>query len=102
MTKAEIKLWSVLKNRNLSRTKFRRQHGIGDYIVDFYCPELKIAIEVNGESHYTKSGIKHDRKRNQFLKELDIKALHFTNEQVFNNLDGVLLTIENILIELND
>lgn len=94
MTKAEIILWSALKNRQLCNRKFRRQHGIGKYIVDFYCPELNLVVEVDGESHYYKSGIQHDEQRNQFLNKLDIKVIRFTNQQIYDNLDGVLETLK--------
>jgi very-short-patch-repair endonuclease len=100
MTKAEIKLWSALKNRQLSGVKFRRQHGIGNYVVDFYCPALNLAIEVDGESHYRKSGKKHDKKRNQFLNSLNIKIIRFTNEQIFKNFDGVLKLLETEITRL--
>lgn len=85
MTKSEIILWSELKGRNLLGCKFRRQHGIGDYIVDFYCPELMLAIEVDGESHYTPEGESHDLKRSQYLKNIGIHI----NPQIKTNLDGV-------------
>jgi very-short-patch-repair endonuclease len=94
MTKAEIKLWSALKGRQLLGCKFRRQHGIGDYVVDFYCPALNLAVEVDGESHYTKSGKQHDKKRDQFLTSLHIKIIRFTNDQIFKNFDGVLRVLE--------
>lgn len=79
MTKAEVMLWSKLKGRNMLDYKFRRQHGIENYIVDFYCPELNLVIEVDGESHYTLEGKKHDETRTEFLNELDIYILRFTN-----------------------
>lgn len=60
LTQAESRLWSKLKGRQIFDYKFRRQHGIGNYIVDFYCPVLKLVIEVDGESHFTKKGIVND------------------------------------------
>jgi len=94
MTGAEKKLWYALRNRQLDNKKFRRQHGIGNYIVDFYCPELNLAIEVDGESHYSKSGIEHDNKRDHYLNSLNINVIRFTNQQIYDNLDGVLKTIK--------
>src|SRR5699024_1538378 len=90
MTKAEIILWSKLKGRGLLGYKFRRQHGIGDYIADFYCSKLKLVIEIDGESHYTNSGKTHDQKRTNYLEELGILVLRFTNPQVKQNLNGVI------------
>lgn len=102
MTEAEIKLWSALKGRKLSGIKFRRQHGIGDYIVDFYCPDIRLVIEVDGETHYYQSEIYHDYKRERFMANLGIETIRFTNEQIFDNLDGVLFEIEMKIDELNN
>ena len=60
MTEPEKRLWSILRNNQLG-VKFRRQHGIGHYIVDFYCPELKLIIEVDGESHFSEDAQAYDR-----------------------------------------
>jgi|SRR5699024_5624388 len=100
MTKAEIKLWSALKGCQLYGKKFRRQHGIGTYVVDFYSPELNLAVEVDGESHYFNSGKEHDKKRTQFLNSFGIKVVRFTNEQICNNLDGVLKVLKTEIVEL--
>ncbi|PAU93754.1 hypothetical protein CK503_10895 [Aliifodinibius salipaludis] len=100
MTKAEVILWSKLKGRNMLNHKFRRQHGIGDYIVDFYCPELNLVIEVDGESHYTSEGEKHDETRTEFLNELDVYILRFTNPQIKQNLEGVLKHIISAIKKL--
>lgn len=97
MTKAEVILWSKLKGRQLLNYKFRRQHGIGNYIVDFYCPELKLAIEIDGESHYTSEGKLHDKKRGEYLTKQGISIQRFTNIQVKQNLDGVLNEIINLI-----
>lgn len=93
MTKAEIKLWSKLKGRQLLDYKFRRQHGIGDYIVDFFCPKLKLALEIDGESHYTAKGKVHDKKRSTYFNKLGISVQRFTNSQIKQNLNGVLKEI---------
>jgi very-short-patch-repair endonuclease len=100
MTKAEVILWSKLKGRNILEYKFRRQHGIGDYIVDFYCPELKLVIEIDGESHYTSKGKIHDKARAKFLNEMSIHILRFTNPQVKQNLEGVIRHIISAIKKL--
>ncbi len=97
MTKAEIILWSKLKGRKLLNYKFRRQHGIGDYIVDFYCPELNLAIEVDGESHYTDKGKAQDKQRTEFLNNFGINFLRFTNPQIKHNVEGVLEHIMTVI-----
>lgn len=93
LTEAESRLWSKLKGRQVFDYKFRRQHGIGNYIVDFYCPKLKLVIEVDGESHLSQKEIKHDIKRDKYLGDLGITVFRFNNQQIYDNLDGVLTEI---------
>lgn len=100
MTQAEIKLWSGLKGRQLSGIKFRRQHGIGDYIVDFYCPELKLVVEVDGDSHYSISGKSHDLLKDDYLKDLEITVIRFSNTDILENTDGVFSLINDTIIGL--
>lgn len=100
-TKAEIHLWNSLKNKQLNGFKFRRQHGIGKYIVDFYCPELELVIEVDGPSHFTEKGIRHDLKRSNFLTSKGFTIVRFTNEEVLHNRDGVLLHLASVCEELS-
>ena len=97
MTKAEVILWSKLKGKKLKGYKFRRQHGIGDYIIDFYCPKLNLAIEVDGETHYTLEGKQHDGNKESYLEELGVAILRFTNPQVKQNLDGVIEQIASFI-----
>lgn len=93
MTKAEVLLWSRLKRRQLRGYKFRRQHGIKNYVIDFYCPELKLVVEADGETHYTEEGKLHDKKKDKNLNDLGILILRFTNPQIKQNLDGVIKQI---------
>ncbi|MBU4143052.1 DUF559 domain-containing protein [Patescibacteria group bacterium] len=88
-TPQEIILWSRLKNSQLGY-KFRRQHSIGKYIVDFYCPEKKLIIEIDGSQHIDNV---YDAERDAYLKNLRFKVLRFWDNDVNNNLDGVLLKI---------
>jgi very-short-patch-repair endonuclease len=96
-TIAERKLWSKLKRSQLEGYKFRRQQGVGYYIVDFYCPEKKLAIELDGAIHLAKKAQECDKKRDQFIEAQGIRILRFTNNDVFMNLNGLL---EVILDEL--
>jgi very-short-patch-repair endonuclease len=96
-TDAERMLWSSLKNSQLSGYKFRRQQGIGKYIVDFYCPAKKVAIEIDGETHWTDKEKLHDQKRQQAIEILSIRVLRVTNEDIYKNRDGVLDSILNVL-----
>lgn len=98
MTKAEIMLWSKLKGRQLLGYKFRRQHGIGEYIVDFYCPELKLIIEIDGGGHFTPIGIQNEKKRTELFNGLEIYVLRFTNLEVYQNMDDV---IQKIIFTIN-
>jgi very-short-patch-repair endonuclease len=89
MTKAEIILWSKLKGKQLGY-KFRRQHGIGKYVVDFYCPELKLVIEADGDTHGFNSQIIKDKERQNYLESLGFKVCRYTNNDIIKNIDGVL------------
>lgn len=93
-TPAELKMWSFLKGKKLEDRKFRRQHSIGNYILDFYCPNEKIAIELDGEGHNNVNQSEYDNNRTLFLKELNIRVLRFENEQVFTNTERVLEAIK--------
>lgn len=93
MTQPKIILWSRLRMRQLAGAKFRRQFGIGPYVVDFMCPELRLAVEVDGDSHYLEGAQERDRVRDDYIASLRISVLRFTNAEVCGNLDGVLETI---------
>ncbi len=93
LTPAEAVLWTALKNKNLLGRKFRRQHSIGNYIVDFYCPSEKLVIELDGADHFTPEGEDYDIKRDKYLKSLGLNVLRIENEDVFENLSGVLQEI---------
>jgi len=88
-TDAEKKLWSVLRNSQLANVKFRRQHPIGKYIVDFYCPQYKLAIEVDGGQHYEDKGKSYDEIRTKELARYGINVLRFSDLDVLNNIEGV-------------
>ncbi|HMB65842.1 MAG TPA: endonuclease domain-containing protein [Patescibacteria group bacterium] len=88
-TVSENVLWSYLKNKKLG-VKFRRQHGIGNYIVDFYCPELKLAVEIDGATHETEKEVERDYKKEEFLKEQGVELKRYTNVDVKNGVGGVV------------
>lgn len=93
MTEAEKLLWSRLRRRQLKGFQVYRQRIIGNYIVDFYCPGAKLAIEVDGGQHYTIEGIDKDVRRDGSMEDLGLKIIRFSDREVFENLDGVLKTI---------
>jgi very-short-patch-repair endonuclease len=95
-TPMEEKLWFELRNNKLG-TKFKRQHSIGGYILDFYCAEKKLIIELDGEIHNTKEAKEYDAVRDKFFKELGYKTLRFLNREVESGIEEVLEKIKNIL-----
>ncbi len=97
LTPAEAALWSLLKNRQAFGLKFRRQTSIENYIVDFYCAEYKIVIELDGEPHFTEEQATKDQKRDKRLTELGHKILRYENLVVFNHPDFIFDDIKNII-----
>jgi len=91
-TPQEVLLWSRLRREQLG-CKFRRQHSIGGYIVDFYCPAKKLIIEIDGSQHFEKDNREYDKIRSSYFEGLDIKVLRFTNAEINTNINGVLLRI---------
>lgn len=92
-------LWRKLRNRQLAGTKFKRQFSIGRYIVDFYCADLKLIVEIDGATHESEREIKGDIERQKFLEEQGLRVKRYTNTDVKENLDAVL---ENILEVINE
>lgn len=90
MPKAEVLLWTKLTGRQLLGYKFRRQYSIGPYIVDFHCAELKLAIELDGDSHFAEGGQGYDEKRDEYLESFGIQVLRFLHTDVYDNIEGVL------------
>ena len=100
MTRAECELWKYLRRRNLRGYKFRRQFSIDIYIIDFYCPQLKLAVEVDGDTHLTDEEIEYDKKRQKHIEEYGIQFLRFTNGDIYNGMDYVLEKINEKIDEL--
>jgi very-short-patch-repair endonuclease len=95
LTPAEARLWKHLQRSQLEGRKFRRQHSAGPYVLDFYCPAEKLAIELDGAAHDCDLTQRHDRQRDRFLENAGIRTLRFQNEEVMRNLEGVLLEIRS-------
>ena len=94
-TPAEAALWSLIKNKQLDGRKFRRQHSIGNYILDFYCPEEKLAIELDGEDHYWEEGMRRDKLKTAYIESHGIKIIRFENKLVFKDPEFILNSIKN-------
>lgn len=96
-TKAEKILWEYLRNRNLAGFKFKQQYSVDAFIIDFYCPKVKLGIEVDGEVHFTEEAKNYDKNRSGFLSDFGIEIIRFRNDEIYNNLKVVLNIIEDKL-----
>ena len=98
LTPAEASLWKSLQRSQVCGKKFRRQHSVGNYILDFYCPECRLAVELDGQGHFHSMTSEYDYRRDEYLKKMNIRVLRFENRLVFENLEGVLHMISDHLI----
>ena len=97
-TVAEAVLWRILKDRQIEGVKFRRQFGVGNYVLDFYAPDLKLAIELDGGGHYTLEGDAYDVTRTQVLfHDYGIRILRFENREVLQELQRVIHEITEVV-----
>jgi very-short-patch-repair endonuclease len=94
MTQAEILLWDQLKNNQFKGYKFRRQHPIHQFVVDFYCHELNLIIEIDGKYHESEEQKSKDINRSELLAFQGLREIRFTNEEIINTLDFVLKKLE--------
>ena len=94
LTSAEAVLWKCLQKRQLLGKRFRRQFGIDRYIVDFYCPECRLAIELDGLGHFEINVDSYEAKRTKYLENCGIRILRFEHKIIFENLDAVLESIK--------
>jgi len=96
-TAAEAVLWLNLKGRQLLGKKFRRQVSIGRYIVDFYCPECGLVIELDGAAHFSITIDPYEAERTKYLESEGIRVLRFENSELYEDLEGVVETIKSAL-----
>ena len=97
LTPAEATFWKALKGSKLDGRKFRRQHRVGRYILDFYCSSEKLAIELDGEVHFNEQAQLRDHERKLFLNRFGIKVLRFENRQIFEDFEWVIYRIRENL-----
>ena len=95
-TEPEKIFWNWVRNKQFG-VKFRRQYGIGRYIVDFYCPELKLVIEIDGDSHFDEISKEYDAKWDEYLFSIGLKIMRFTNTDLMQNREGVLLKLLELI-----
>jgi very-short-patch-repair endonuclease len=98
MPAPESILWNKIKGKQLNGYKFRRQYGVGNYIIDFYCSKQRLGIEIDGDSHYLSDLCRiSDETRDLFLMQKNISMLRFTNKEIMENINGVIERILSIL-----
>jgi len=93
MTEAEKLLWSRLRNRQVKGFKFRRQHPINEFVVDFFCYDAKLVIELDGSVHDDLHQSERDKERTRILNIMGLSEMRFRNEEVINNLEDVIFLI---------
>ncbi|HJW28862.1 MAG TPA: endonuclease domain-containing protein [Saprospiraceae bacterium] len=97
MTEAETILWSALRNRKFHGLKFRRQHPLDNYVVDFYCHQFRLVVEVDGRHHGEKVTAFEDQEKTNQLESQGITVIRYTNAEIINHLDYVLNDLQNRL-----
>jgi very-short-patch-repair endonuclease len=95
-TYAEVFFWQQIKKGQLEGRKFRRQTSVGSYIVDFYCPEEKIVVELDGEVHFDEEARKYDKERTEYLESIGLRVIRFENQDVLKNTEYVMNTIKKL------
>jgi len=96
LNRAEAIMWNCLKRGQLGK-KFRRQHSVGPFVVDFYCPALRLGVELDGGTHDNPQSQEYDKARTKFLQNKQIKIIRFLNVEVYDYLEGVLFEIKKHL-----
>jgi very-short-patch-repair endonuclease len=99
-TYTEKIVWMYLRDRQMDGYKFRRQYSVDQFVIDFYCPKLKLAIEIDGSIHNEPDQKEYDVKRQEYLETFGIKFLRLTNEEIDSNPNKAFMKIENFIKEL--
>jgi len=89
-TPKELIFWAHVKDRRFHGYKFRRQYSVGNYIADFYCPELRLVVEIDGGQHYEEKNLEYDLQRTKYFEDLGMNVKRYTNIDVKENLEGAL------------
>ena len=99
LTDAERHLWNRLRGKQILRVQFYRQKPIGNYIVDFYAPAVRLVIEVDGSHHFDDTQARYDKQRSEYLEQLGLKVLRFNDRQVLTQTESVVEEIYRKVIE---
>lgn len=94
----ESQLWFYLRDRRFHGIKFRRQYSVGRYVVDFYCPKVRLAIEIDGDSHYVADAPEQDKVRQEYIEACGITVARFTNQEITQHVEEVLKEIERVVL----
>ncbi len=97
MTTAEKILWNELRGKKINGLRFRRQHQVSRFVVDFYCHEKKLVIELDGEVHNSDESKERDQSRTEALESIGLRVIRFKNEEVMSELDRVIKKIEELV-----
>jgi very-short-patch-repair endonuclease len=95
-SRAEVFMWERLQRRQLLGLKFRRQYGVGKYVADFYCPAIRLVIEVDDSTHYLPGRPEYDKSRDEFMTRLNIKTIRVSSNEVLSNPDRVIEWLEEV------
>ena len=96
-TNAEELVWRFLRNRQMLGYKFKRQYSVDHFVIDFYCPELKLAIEIDGGTHNTSEKKKKDIIRQKYLEGFNVNFVRIKDEELFGNSNNAFSKIENVI-----
>jgi very-short-patch-repair endonuclease len=100
-TSAEDVLWNALRGKRLNGLKFRRQHPVGNYVLDFFCVQYQLAVELDGGIHLQPVQTASDEQRTKFLEENHIRVMRFRNDEILSDLPGVLQKILDAVFPSN-
>jgi very-short-patch-repair endonuclease len=95
-------MWEILRDRRLEGIKFRRQKALGIFVADFYCPELKLVVELDGEVHEAPHQAAHDANRDSYLRFVGCTILRFPNRELYENREAVLAKILDTVTHLRE
>ena len=99
LTPAEATLWKYLKSRQLCGMLWRRQFSVGKYVLDFYCHEKRLCIELDGQMHFTVGGDRSDLERTEYLNSKGIRVIRFENCDIWHNIDAVIDEIKRCAVQ---
>ncbi len=101
-TEPEKIFWNKFKTKQFFWLKFRRQYSVWRYILDFYCKDLKLVVEIDWDSHFSEEGQEYDKQRTEFLEAVWLQVERFTNKEVMENIEWILQYLEEKYIKRNE